>query len=246
MKKINLKGLSPELLIEHAKQLYGTEWLHVLSKISWFSQKYIISTFDYNSRYALPDNFTQYLQPAFNGNKVDYIQNVILSRFEVVQIRDNYLNGDIEFITILLDGVLIKLDFYNQKKIPSIDDCLNMMQIKKTSVFCYAKYKNEKEYFIQAEKWLSVLELCKSEELDFIELLQIQLDYLNCAVVYNSPAKFGVSIARSVLKYNERSQNQRYIQAKGSVRSERNFTFMADYAEILTSRQKHLLKVQNV
>ncbi len=235
MPDIDLKGCTPEFILEQAIKLYGDKWLHVLSKVSYFSRQHIIDTLNEHlaNRDPLKFEFLEPLQKAFLEKNADYINSVILSRFEVLQITNSINENKIEFIKIIMDGSVIHLDFFDQMKIPSKTDCIKTMQSDNAGIFKLSNYSTAKEDFKCAERWLSVIETLESEELKFVRILQEQINYLSEAKCYKAPNSFGVNIPRLTQLYTKKNKNQRYIRGTASVEFEKEMMFLVDDADLI-------------
>lgn len=235
MPDIDLKGCTPEFILEQAIILYGENWLHVLSKVSYFSRQYIVDTLNEHlaNKDPLDKDFIQPLQNAFLDQNAEYINSVILSRFEILQITNSTIQNSIEYIKIMIDGTVIHLDFFDQIRIPSKIDCIKTMQSDKVGLFKLSDFDTVKEEFNCAERWLSVIETLESEDLKFVRILQEQINYLSGAKFYKAPNSFGVNISRLTQLYGKKNKNQRYIRGTASVEFEKEMIFLVDYAELL-------------
>ena len=235
MPDIDLKGCTPEFILEHAVKLYGENWLHVLSKVSYFSRQYIVDTLNDHlaNRDPFPDEFIKPLQKAFLDQNADYINSVILSRFEILQITSSTVHNTIEFIKIMIDGVVIHLDFFDQLKTPSKNECLKTMRSDKDGIFKLSDFPTAKEEFCSAEKWLSVLQTLEGEDLKFSRLLKDQLNYLSDVTAYKAPNSFGTNVPRLTQLYGKKNKNQRYIKSTANVEFEKEMIFLVDYADLI-------------
>lgn len=238
MPDIDLKGCTPEFILENSVKLYGENWLHVLSKVSYFSRQYIVDTLNDHlaDRDPLPDEFIKPLQKAFLDQNADYINSAILSRFEILQIISSTVHNSIEFIKIMIDGVVIHLDFFDQLRAPSKNECIKTMNSDKDGIFKLSNFTTAKEEFSCAEKWLSVLQTLESEDLKFSRLLSIQLNYLSDITAYKAPNSFGTNVPRLTQLYEKKKKNHRYIKSTANVEFEKEMIFLVDYADLIKNR----------
>lgn len=211
---------------QQAQQKFGKNWLHVLSKASSFSEKFIADLLERTGSYGLHEHHEKDLRIAFDADL-----SIINSRFEITEIVEDYRSGDINYLVIKFDDSEISLDFYKGKKIPTIEDCENYFNHQRqTGPFIYLQHSREKNKAKSVESWQSVLQACKDEEIDFLSELQAQLDYLNEAIVYRAPSRLNRACSIQSMKnsarrlYEDRSQNSRYIQV--SAHNTENLTFI--------------------
>lgn len=240
MPDIDLTGATARYLLEEAIKRHGETWLHILSKTSYFSRQYIMNTLNEHleSGDFLDKDFTTPLQDAFLEEKAEYIDSVIRSRFEVLQMTSSSLNNTIKFIKISIDGVVIHLDFYDQSKVPSMNDCVKTMQSNKIGFFNASDYPSGKEEYDHAERWLSVLETLKSEGLNFTKILQSQLSYLSKIKSYKAPDSFGTNVSRIAQLYEKKNRTERYIKTTADIFMSEEMIFCVDYADILINKKR--------
>ena len=208
----------PATLIAELRKKHGDNWLHVLSKSSHYSEKYIAERLQYHKNSHL--------------SAIDIDDSVINSHFEILEIIEDYRSGDINYIVIKFKDVEIKLDFYNGKMVPTINNCFNYLNNQKaTGAFAHMRFSQERDSLKSVENWQSVLQTCEDENISFITELQKQLDYLNKAVVYVAPSRLNRTCSIQSMKnsarrlYVDRSQKARYIQV--SAHKTENLTFLA-------------------
>ena len=99
--------MMPATLIAELKKKHGDKWLHVLSKSSHYSEKYIAERLQYHKNSHLP----KHLEDDFLS-AIDIDDSVINSHFEILEIVEDYRSGDINYIVIKFKDVEIKLDFF--------------------------------------------------------------------------------------------------------------------------------------
>ena len=219
--------MTPECFSSKVKALHGNNWLHALSKVTCFSESYIAEKLDYHKNYDLPTHFENELSRVFS----EFDDQIINSKFEIVEILEDYRSGDINYLKIKFRNSLIDLDFYNGKMVPTLEDCSNYLEKGvKTGSFYHLCYKKGIDNKKSVERWQSVLQTFAEEEMDFLNELQNQINYLNKAIVYRAPSKLRSrgSIEkfkeRALLLYKDRSQSARYIQTTAP--ENQNLTFL--------------------
>ena len=219
--------MMPATLIAELKKKHGDNWLHVLSKSSHYSEEYITETLEYHKNSHLPKHLEEDFLSA-----IDIDESIINSHFEILEIVEDYRSGDINYIVIKFKDVEIKLDFYNGKMVPTLNDCFNYLNNQKaTGAFAHMRFSQEKHSLKSVENWQSVLQTCEDENISFITELQNQLNYLNKAVVYAAPCRLNRTCSIQSMKnsarllYVDRSQKARYIQV--SAHGTENLTFLA-------------------
>ena len=208
-----------ETLCKKLRELYDSRWILALSKYTGYSEEFLVNLFNQNNSYFLHDDYECFLEIIDDAEKIKHVNDVLLSPFHITKITDNYKNGKIKFLDCLFFKEKLRLNFEKYNTIHSNIPTLETKRLDKN--------------------WKAFLTICEREELNPLDMIQLQIDWLNDLPVYNSILREGASDLAAVSLYFDRSQKTRYIKQKDSYNHNRTFEVWQSSTYKAVQRKRH-------
>ncbi|ENG7912645.1 hypothetical protein ABVE93_002782 [Acinetobacter baumannii] len=210
-------------LRDDLKSKYQDKWLYVLSKYTGYAEGWLYHYFERCQNYTLNFGYEEFTDLLNKEEAIQLAEETLLSPLHISAMCDHYRDGTIKYIEVKFFGKPLKLEFKDKfgcwgRKIPEMNKIIG-------------KDEHWTEYFL----------LCEKHELDPLNLLQKQVDWLNKQPCYNSILRANANDFTAMHFYFERKQDARYIQQKRSNGYNRTFEVLP-YREFLEQSFKYKFK----